>query len=481
MGKYRIVIDQGTSGTKGILFYVDNYIKKLDRIDLKHKQIYPNKGWVEQDPIEIRNNVEILIKKIIERNNLERMNNLSISITNQRESVLVWNRHTGKPLTNIMVWQCNRGIEICERLTSEGYNQSIKNKTGLHLDPYFSASKLMYFFENTELNKKELEDIAIGTVDTWLIWNLTKGKRFVTDISNASRTLLYNIMKKEWDEDLINLFKVPIQALPEVVSSVADFGDYNGIPIISCMADSQAALAGHTATKYGEIKATLGTGSSILMNIGQNIDSVNSSLLFTIAWEKDGLTTYATEGIIRSFGDLLNWEKDSLNLFTNFEKASKQAFSVPHNAGVYFIPSLEGLGAPFWKPEMKALFLGMTRDTKLEHLLRATFEAMGYQIRAVTDEFKKYYDDKLEHPIRNIRVDGGVSRNPEFLQMLSDITQLEIIADETEELSALGTLIVLGDKRQNLIKSKTTYKPVNSYEESYNYWKIKIEQIIKYF
>lgn len=481
MEEYRIVIDQGTSGTKGLLFKIEKFIEKIDRIDINHQQIYPKKGWVEHNPIEIRNNVEILIEKLIKNNNLTSKDILSISITNQRESVLIWNRLNGEPISNVMVWQCNRGLEICEDLREEGYNELIKRKTGLILDPYFSGSKLKYFFDNTDLSDEQKGNLAIGTIDTWLIWNLTKGKKFVTDISNASRTLLYNIVEKKWDQDLMKLFNVPSEALPEVVSSVTDFGEYNGIPIVSCMADSQAALAGHSGVNLGDIKATLGTGSSVLMNVGERLDSVNESILTTIAWEKNDQLVYAAEGVIRSFGDLLSWEKNSLKLFDDFNEASELAFSVEDNGEVYLIPALEGLGAPFWAPEMKALFLGMTRDTELKHLLRATFEAMGYQIRAVIDEFKKNYDSQLSEPIQKIHVDGGASRNTEFMQMLADITQLEIIVDETEELSALGTLIVLGDKKKLANNRKQKYSPMNNYEETYNYWKIKTKQILKYF
>lgn len=477
MKKHRIVIDQGTSGTKGILFNVEKSINKVDRIDLPHKQIFPEKGWFEHDPIELKNNVEILIRKIIQKNELEIEDILSISITNQRESVVVWERANGEPLSNIMVWQCNRGIEICEKLRREGYNETIKRKTGLTLDPYFSASKLKHFFDSKDLSPEQTKRVLVGTVDAWLIWNLTKGKKFVTDISNASRTLLYNIVEKKWDKELVDLFNVPMESLPEVVSSVSNFGEYNGIPIVSCMADSQSALYGHLATDYGDIKATLGTGSSVLMNTGEKIASLGNSILTTIAWEKNDKTIYAAEGIIRSFGDLLNWEKYSLRLFSDFDEASNLAFSVTNNGGVYLIPALEGMGAPFWQPKMKALFLGMTRDTTREHLLRATFEAMAFQIRAVIDEFKKYYNPDLDKPMKEIHVDGGASRNSAFMQMLADITQMEIVVDETEELSALGTLTILGEERNMININKKAYIPKNDYDEYYLFWKNTVNNI----
>lgn len=478
MGDYRIVIDQGTSGTKAILFETEQFIEKIDRIDIGHKQIFPEKGWVEHDPNEIMSNIKTLIDDLIESNDLSHKDIKSLSIANQRESVLVWDRNKGEPISNIMVWQCNRGIDICENLKERGYENLVKKKTGLTLDPYFSGSKLKHFLNNNELSELQMENLAIGTVDTWIIWNLTNGNKFLTDISNASRTLLFNIIDKKWDQELTNLFNVPMEALPKVVSSVADYGEYKGIPIVSCMADSQAALAGHLGVEYGNMKATLGTGSSVLMNIGEDIETTNESILTTIGWEKDGHTVYAAEGLIRSFGDILSWERHSLELFTDFEEASYLAFSVEENGGVYFIPALEGLGAPFWAPEMKALFFGMTRDTKKEHLLRASFEAMAFQIRAVVDEFKKQYDNDLDHPLTEILVDGGASRNTKFMQMLADITKMDIVINKTEELSALGTLTILGE-RVDFTENTLLIQPQNNFDDNYTFWKTMTNKFIE--
>lgn len=463
--EYRIVIDQSTSGTKALLFDTEDSYKLISRYDKSHCQLYPSKGWVEHDPIEIITNVKSLIEKTLFENSLQPNQIKSISITNQRESVVIWDKVTGELHTNVMVWQCNRGIEICNRLQIEGYEEMVNKKTGLKLDPYFSASKLKWFFDGHKLSTKQIDNLAIGTMDTWLVWNLTNGGRYVSDVSNACRTLLYNIFTHEWDTDLLDLFNIPHNVLPKVVNSVYDFGAYIDIPIVSIIADSQAALCGHQCTTPGKAKATLGTGCSFLMNIGTEVENVNDKILTTIAWKDKSKTTYALEGVIRSFGDILNWEKENLNLFDDVKSAIDLAIDLSDNGGVYFIPALEGLSAPFWNPSKEASFHGLSRSTTKVQMVRASIEAMLFQIRAVIDEFEKSCNVILEE----LHVDGGVSKNFGLMQMLADITQKKIICGELEEVSALGALMII-DNVTGYTSKEMIFLPEKDFEREYNKW-----------
>lgn len=474
--EYRIIIDQSTSGTKVLLVNEDRKRSIINRIDLPHKQIYPEKGWVEHDPTEIVDNVKKGISQLFEMYQLESSSVKSISLTNQRESIVVWDQKTGKLYSNIMVWKCNRGLDICQKLIEDGYENIVNQKTGLTIDPYFSASKLKWFFNQHQFTEEQMTNLRIGTIETWVIWNLTKGKTYVSDISNACRTLLFNIREGKWDSELCHLFDVPIKNLPEVVDSVYNFGSYLNIPIVSAIADSQAALYGNGCTNIGEAKATLGTGSSILMNIGSEIKTINKNILTTIAWNENGKTTYALEGVIRSFGDILNWLRDSLNLFETFQEGSDIAFGLESNGGVYFIPALEGLGAPFWKPDVEASFVGMGRSTTKGHLVRAGFEAMAYQIRAVIDEFEK--NDGII--LKQLFVDGGASKNPKFMQLLSNIVQKIIIVSEIEEVSAIGTVAIVEENKTET-GNRIVYTPQEDiYNQEYNEWLKIISRKIEY-
>lgn len=467
MKEYRIVIDQSTSGTKVLLFNTVKNIELLDRVDKSHKQIYPQKGWLEHNPHEIISNIKELIERIIQKNALEYSDIKSFSITNQRESIVVWDKKTGKTYTNVMVWQCMRGIEICEELKRNNDEDLIRKKTGLNIDPYFSASKLKWFFDKNNFTATQLENIAIGTIDSWIIWNLTESKKFLTDISNASRTQLFNINTLKWDIELTEMFNVPIETLPEVVDSACDFGTYKSVPIVSVMADSQSALLGHSCTEIGDVKATLGTGSSMLINIGNKQRENSGGILTTIAWKKNDEIIYAFEGAIRSYGDILNWLKENLNIIDDFEHATESAFELTHNEGIYFVPGLAGLGAPYWRPDINASFLGMTRDTNKSHLIRAGFEAMAFQTKAVIEEFEQ--DKNIQ--INSIKVDGGTTNSQDFMQLLADITRCEIIVSNIEEASALGTMMVLEEIKKNEQAYKKIFKPNKHYENDYKKWK----------
>lgn len=464
MEDYRIVVDQSTSGTKVLLFNTFKNIELIDRIDKTHKQIYPHKGWVEHDPYEIISNVKELIDQMIQKHKLDYTIIKSLSITNQRESVVVWDKKTGKIYTNVMVWQCNRGLDICNQLIEEGFSATVQEKTGLKIDPYFSASKLKWFFDNNYLTEKELGNIAIGTMDSWLLWNLTDKDIFLTDISNASRTLLFDIHSQKWDDELCNIFNVPITAFPQVVNSVSNFGNYKSIPIRSILADSQAALYGHNCHKYGEIKATLGTGSSVMVNVGEKIYKSNN-ILTTIAWKDNSTCTYALEGIIKSYSDNLNWLQNELSLFSDIVTASEKAFTLETSGNIHFTPALEGLSAPFWKPGTQASFKGLTRDTTKYQLLRAVFEAMAFQTRAVIDDIEEISGISIER----INVDGGPIKNKYFMQLLSDVTNKKIIVGELEEISALGALNIYLKRRIEAPKNQY-YIPSENYNNQYRKW-----------
>lgn len=466
MSDYRIVIDQSTSGTKALLFDTTTGVKLVDRLDKKHQQIYPQKGYVEQDPQEIVGNTKQLLGDLLGKHHLQPHDVQSISITNQRESIVVWDGITGQPYSNVMVWQCNRGQEICQSLVAQGYEELIHQKTGLRLDPYFSASKLKWFFDQNQLSPDQKQTLKIGTIDTWLVWNLTEGARYVTEPSNACRTLLYNYREEAWDEELCQLFSVPRGVLPQVIPSAGDFGSYMGIPIVSVLADSQAALYGHGAFAEGQVKMTLGTGSSILMNVGERMEQDSSdNLLTTIAWSEQGKTNYAVEGIIKSYGDILNWVRDQLGLFDNYQAGSDLAFKLKTNEGVYFIPALEGLTAPFWDVNLPASFVGLSRNSNFIHLIRAAFEAMCYQTRAVLDEYRKN-----GYPISEIFVDGGSIRNAHFMQLLADITQTRLLVGEVEELSALGALLMGNQNIHYEARTRKIYEPLKNYENEYAEW-----------
>ncbi|CAI3253294.1 glycerol kinase [Enterococcus cecorum] len=459
--EYRIVVDQSTSATKVLLFDAVDGIQLIKRLDKPHQQIYPKEGFVEHNPLEIVQNTRQLIDDLLILENLLPSDILSISITNQRESIVIWNKNTGNPYSNVMVWQCNRGLDFCNELTLEE-KQMVREKTGLRVDPYFSAPKLQWYFDNVE--EKHFSELAIGTIDSWLIWNLTEGKYFVTEPSNACRTMLYNIHTKQWDEELCQLFNVPIEALPTVISSKGHFGNYRGIPIISVCADSQAALYAQGMSTDIAAKMTLGTGSSVLVSLQEENADVGS-LIKTIVCEHENKMCYAAEGMIKSYGDILNWGMNQLNLYHSYQEASKLAFDeYEDDQEVFFIPALEGLTAPFWLPDVKASFHGLSRKTTQNALVRSLFEAMCFQSRAIIDEYR---NNGIE--FESIFADGGSIKNEAFMQLLADITQIKIEIREFEELSALGSLLI-GIESNYQLKTVKTFIPKRDYNQRYMKW-----------
>lgn len=475
---YHVIIDQSTSGSKLLLVDKETVVKRYDK---KHQQLYPQQGWVEHDPKEIVRNVSALFDQLFTETLLTPDQIESISITNQRETVVAWDLVTGEPLYNAIVWQCNRTADICEELIEKGFSEIVNQKTGLKIDPYFSGTKIKWLVDNVpSIKEKSLNnELAIGTIDSWLIWNLSKEKTFATEPSNASRTLLYDINKNSWDRDLAAIFGISCSALPEIRSSSDTFGYLLGIPIKGVMADSQAALYGQACHKAGSLKVTMGTGSSIMMQLEDNNSYRDERILTTIAWKTGERTSYALEGIIRSCADSLNWLEEELDLFQNVAEASNHVLEKGLANSVYFVPSLQGLGAPFWSKESAAMFVGMQRSTTKEDLLCAVLESIAFQVKAVID----CMEEVTAITIQDISIDGGVSHNQQLMQLIADLLGKEIKLSNVKELSAIGALKMAGydiDFERN--DRETVYPKENDrINQKYNQWKNVVQNCMTYF
>ena len=436
-----LAIDQSTSATKAVLF--DARGKVLDKASKSHRQIYPQPGWVEHDAEEIWKNVLAVIREIVTRNPKKISQLAGLSLSNQRETVVVFDRATGKPLHNAIVWQCRRGAPICEKLRARGHENFIRQKTGLMVDTYFSAPKLKWLVAEKPALAAKLRDgsAVIGTIDTYLIHRLTGGKVFATDFTNASRTMLFDIGKLRWDEKLCRLFDVPLRALPEARECSAHFGETDAagilpkpVPIVGVMGDSQASLFAQHCYQPGTAKATFGTGTSVLLNIGGKFQPSKKGAVTALAWVWQGKPTYAFEGIINFSAATIEWLKNQLGMIQSANEVEKLALSVKDNGGVYLIPAFAGLSAPYWAPDARAAIVGMSGFTKREHIVRAAQEAIAYQIRDVVDMMRKDSNIKLRH----LHADGGPTRNKFIMQFTADITGAELKVSEVAESSAWG-------------------------------------------
>lgn len=489
-----IAIDQSTSGTKAMV--VDKYGKVIARSNKEHQQYYPNPGWVEQDPLEIYNNVKIAIKDVINKLSFPTSYIKAISITNQRETVIVWDKETGKPIYNAIVWQCRRTSDMCMRLKNQGVEKLIKSKTGLLLNPYFSATKVKWILDNVEgaREKANRGKLLLGTIDTWLLWNFTNGKVHATDYTNASRTLLFNIKTLEWDEELLKIFDIPLNMLPKVISSDDVFGYTNcdgilneEVPITGIIGDSQGALFGQNCFEAGMIKATYGTGSSIMMNVGQNFINAESGLVTSIAWGINKNVEYVLEGIVNSTGDTLKWLKDNLGLFNDYNELEKLISNLKSNEGVYLIPAFSGLGIPYWNMNAKAAIVGMTRGVKKEHIIRAALESIAYQIKDAID----IMEEESGIAPKELRVDGGATSNKFLMQFQANLLGIKVIKTENEDLSALGSAYMAGlginlwGSKDEIIKlrgNEYVYSPNSNIKEEmdrlYSGWKSAVKMIL---
>ena len=439
-----LALDQSTSATKAVLFNARGKI--LDKAARNHRQIYPQPGWVEHDVEEIWRNVLAVIREITRRNRKHLSQLAGLSISNQRETVVVFDRVTGKPLHNAIVWQCRRGTAICENLQRRGQDRLIRQKTGLMVDTYFSASKLKWLSTARPDIAAKLQNgrAGVGTIDTYLIHRLTNGKVFATDFTNASRTMLFDIGKLRWDAQLCKLFNVPVRALPEVRASAARFGitDAGGvlskqIPIVGVMGDSQASLFAQRCHAPGTAKATFGTGTSVLLNIGSKFRVSQKGAVTALAWVWQGRPTYAFEGIINFSAATIEWLKNQLGLIQSASEVEKLALSVTDNGGVYLVPAFAGLSAPHWSPDARAAILGMTGFTKKEHIVRAAQEAIAYQIRDVLDMMRA----EAKVRMKTLHGDGGPTRNKFLMQFTADLTRTEIQVADVAESSAWGAAL----------------------------------------
>ncbi len=440
---YFLAIDQSTSATKALLFSADGAL--LDSESLPHRQIYPRPGWVEHDAAEIYANTQAAAAGLLRRHADKWDHLAAVSLTNQRETFVVFERATGQPLYHAIVWQCRRGEPGCRRLLENGYGDFVQQRTGLRIDTYFPASKIQWLLaESPEIRQKLADGRAlVGTIDAYLIYRLTGGRVFATDPTNASRTLLFDIHRLNWDPELARLFEVPVAALPEVRPSDAHFGetDFDGLlptrlPICGVMGDSQAALFAERCYQPGSTKVTFGTGSSILLNIGAQPRIVQGGIVTAVGWVFGKQPTYAFEGIINFTGATVQWLRDQLQLIRSAEETESLAESVTDCAGVFLVPAFVGLSAPYWRPDAKGAILGLTPAATRAHVARAALESIAYIVNDVLQLMKR--EAGLE--LKTIHADGGAVRNRFLMQFVADITRLKVLAAQTPELSALGAV-----------------------------------------
>lgn len=489
---YIIAIDQSTSATKAMLF--NEQCQLISRYDLAHQQYYPQEGWVEHDAVEIYNNTVKTIHHVV--NGIDKDNHFfSLAITNQRETVVVWNRHTGKPISKAIVWQDNRGAGICQKLQHQGLQDSVMSKSGLMIDPNFSASGVKWLLDYIDGAKEAAMngDLLMGTIDTWLIWCLTAGKSFVTDTTNASRTMLFNIHTMDWDDELLQLFGIPKSMMADVLPCDAIFGNTTveglfstPIQIAGVLGDSHGALVGQMCFEEGAGKVTYGTGSSIMVNIGESPLPAPKGLVTSVGFSALNKHLYGYEGNIYSTGATLKWIADQLRLVNHPSEMEADAVSVKDNGGVYIVPAFAGLGAPWWNPNAKAGVVGMTFATTRAHFLRAALESIAYQIKDLIDVMEKAIDGHL----KEICADGGPTKNRFLMQFQADLLGTSIVCTEVEDASALGAVIMNGFARKvwtdfNEVKGyrKVTRvfepHPSEQIETLYNGWLNAVKQLTK--
>jgi glycerol kinase len=488
--KYILSIDQSTSGTKAVLF--DNNASFVARADAEHRQFYPKPGWVEHDPEEIFANTIKVIGEVIQKVGVDTAHIQCLSISNQRETVLVWDKTTGKPVYNAVVWQCLRGEAKCNELKAAGHEKMIRQKTGLIIDPYFSASGLHWILNSSpEIKQKAaLGQLAAGTMDSWLLWKLTSGKVHATDFTNASRTLLFNLQTLQWDKEICNLFDVPLNLLPELkpADSIFGFTTANGIfkneiPISGILGDSHAALFGQRCYHKGLAKVTYGTGSSVMMNIGSQPLEAPEGLVTSVGFGINGQTDFVFEGNIHSTGATIKWMADSLGIISCSSESEELANSITSTEGVYFVPAFSGLGAPYWDNQARANISGISGGTKKAHIVRAGLESIAYQVK----DLLSLMADKAGIDLSEIRADGGPTRNQFLMQFQSDMLGATISVSDIEEASALGAALAGGigtklwnnlPQLENLYKCKETLKPAMSLEKResmYEGWKKAVD------
>lgn len=492
-GGHILAIDQSTSATKAVLF--DSAGAVIDKTSREHRQIYPQPGWVEHDAEEIWQNTVAVVKELAHRQRDTVASAAGLAIANQRETFVIFERETGRPLTNAIVWQCRRGDDVCRELSAAGSDELVRRKTGLKLDTYFSGPKLKQLLQDRSDLRDQLArgEALFSTIDTYLVYRMTSGRVFATDPTNASRTLLYDISALGWDAELAELFGVPLPALAEVRESMATFGETDAggtlpkkLPICGVMGDSQASLFAQGCYEPGAAKATFGSGTSVMLNIGDHWQQFGPGTVAALAWVLRGQPTYAVEGLINFSSATISWLKDQMALIGDVAEVESLASAVDNNGGVYLVPAFAGLSAPYWRPDARAAIIGMTAHSQREHIVRAALESIAYQIRDVLEMMRA---DTGVAP-RTLHVDGGPTRNELLMQFTADVTGVELIASEVPEASALGAAMAarigLGQvdslsALSALPRSIRRYSPTTSraqVDEWYRGWQAAVRRVL---
>ncbi len=470
MEKYVLALDQGTTSSRAILFDHEGRIKSVAQKEFS--QIFPEPGWVEHDPNEIWSSQASVAAEAIAKAGAGSGSIVAMGITNQRETTIVWDRETGEPVYNAIVWQDRRTAAFCEQLKKDGLAGTIRSKTGLVIDAYFSGSKLRWILDHVDGARKKAEQgkLAFGTVDSWLIWKFTRGRTHVTDVTNASRTMLFNILDQRWDPELLHIMDIPESVLPEVKQSSEIVGEAESsffadkIPIAGIAGDQHAALFGQMCLDKGMVKNTYGTGCFMLMNIGERFIESKNNLLTTVAWKIKGKIHYAFEGSIFIAGAVVQWLRDGLGIIRSSSEIEALARTVKDTGAVYFVPAFAGLGAPYWNPDARGTIVGLTRGTTAGHIARAALESIAYQTRDVL----KAMEADAGLPIKELRVDGGATANNLLMQFQADLLNCKVIRPEITETTALGAAYLAGlavgfwesvDSIQQLWKSEREFIP----------------------
>lgn len=446
MKQYILAIDQGTTNSRAIVF--DKFGEQVAQHEIALQQFFPKSGWVEQNPEEIFANTLLCCQEAIAKSDIGIDSIAAIGISNQRETTIIWDKHTGRPVYPAIVWQDRRTSDTCQLLARTLSAEFVQNKTGLLLDPYFSATKIMWILDNVPGVRARADngDLLFGTIDTYLVWRLTKGKSHVTDATNASRTMLYDIKLQRWDESLLQAFDIPAVLLPTVLDNTANFGEtdaeyfHRSIPIAGMAGDQQAATVGQACFHHGMVKTTFGTGCFMLLNTGSEMIVSNNRLLSTIAYRINGKIAYGLEGSIFSAGVTIKWLRDTLKMIKNAAESEMHAKLVKSTNGVYLVPAFTGLGAPYWDPAARASILGLTRGSEVSHIVRAALEAVAYQTRDLLDAMARDYGNE----IATMRVDGGMAANNWLLQFLADMIGIHVERPACVETSALGAAYLAG-------------------------------------
>ena len=492
MKKYILSIDAGTTSSRALLFNKNG--EEVGKAQYEFTQLFPNQGWVEHDPVEIWETQIKAIQEVLKQNNINASEIDSIGITNQRETTVVWDKNTGIPVYNAIVWQDRRTAQICDEIRKRGYAEIIQEKTGLVLDSYFSGTKIQWILNHNAENRKKAEngELLFGTIDTWLIWNLTGGAVHITDPSNASRTMLFDIQKLEWDDELLSIIDVPKIILPEVCSSSENIGNAflpewdSEIAICGIAGDQQAALFGQLCFESGEVKNTYGTGCFCVMNTGETPVKSKNKMLTTIAWKIKGKTTYALEGSVFIGGALIQWLRDGLNLVESAKDIEQLAETVESNGGVTFISALTGIGAPYWDPNATGAIMGITRGTKKGHIARAALEAIAMRSKEIIYEMQK--DANVQ--FSTLKVDGGASENNLLMQIQANVLNAVVIRPKTTETTAMGAAFLAGlasgfwknqEELKHLWEKEREFQPNANHEikKIISLWEERMQKIVK--